>query len=214
MRWFRFSIASLLGVVLLVAIAVAALRSASDPWDSGLFGLTLVTLLVSVLLTVHRVERQRAYWLGFALFGWAYLVASLIPPIESRLPTTRGIAFLASRWPALSPQGMAFADFDNDGSLDLFVVNASAPGTVYLNNGNGSFQNKATWALAGQPGSPPIFRGTPITIGSPAHFARILHSLLALVIAFAGGHLSGFLYTTSRHRREIEPNAPPGESLA
>src|SRR5947209_1102217 len=38
MRQFRFSIASLLGVVLFVGVGIAALRAASDPWDSGVFG--------------------------------------------------------------------------------------------------------------------------------------------------------------------------------
>src|ERR1700730_17908009 len=87
---FRFSIASLLGLVVFVAIAVAALRAASDSWDSALFTTTLAMLLVSVLLTVHSVERKRAFWVGFCLFGWAYLVASLVPQVEPRLVTTKG----------------------------------------------------------------------------------------------------------------------------
>ena len=79
MRRIRFTIASLLGVVLFVAVAFAALRAATDAWDSGVFGLTLGLLLTSVLLAVHRAGGRRAYWLGFALFGGTYLGASLIP---------------------------------------------------------------------------------------------------------------------------------------
>jgi hypothetical protein len=81
MRLPRYTIRSLLGVVLFVAIAVAALRASTDGWDSWLLGLTLLSLQTAVLLAVHRTDRKRAYWLGFGSFGWVYLVASLIPPI-------------------------------------------------------------------------------------------------------------------------------------
>src|SRR4051794_30627867 len=99
MRRFRFSIAGLLMVVFFVAVAVAALRASTDAWDSGVLGLALVTLTMAVLLAVHRTERRRAYWLGFALFGCVYLVASLVPTIESRLPTTKGLAYLDAKVP-------------------------------------------------------------------------------------------------------------------
>ncbi len=61
MRHPRFTIASLLGVVLSVAVAFAALREATDLWDSGVFTAALAALLVSLLLAVHRRDRKRAY---------------------------------------------------------------------------------------------------------------------------------------------------------
>jgi hypothetical protein len=93
MRRIRFTIGSLLGVVVFVAVTFAALREATDLWDSGVFTATLGLLMVSVLMAVHRNERKRAFWLGFALFGWSYLIASLVPPVESRLLTTKGLAY-------------------------------------------------------------------------------------------------------------------------
>jgi hypothetical protein len=86
MRRIRFSIASLLGLVLFVAAVAAALREANDIWDSGMFTLAVSLLLASVLLALHlsvlmathRTGRRRTAWTGFALFGWAYHVASLM----------------------------------------------------------------------------------------------------------------------------------------
>jgi hypothetical protein len=94
MRNLRYNIASILGAVLFFAVGFAALREADDLWDSGLFSLTLGLLLAAVLLAVHRTEARRAFWIGFALFGWGYLSLSLIPSTESRLITTKALAYL------------------------------------------------------------------------------------------------------------------------
>jgi hypothetical protein len=94
MRDPRFNIASMLGVISFVAVGFAALREATDLWNSGLFSLTLGVLLSAVLLAVHRTEARRAFWIGFVLFGWGYLSLSLISSTESRLITTQALAYL------------------------------------------------------------------------------------------------------------------------
>src|SRR5271155_1533513 len=97
MRRIRFNIASLLGVILVLGVGFAALRESSDLWESGVFTLTLAALLISILLAIYRTESRRAFWIGFALFGWIYLGLSLVPPIESRLITTKTLAYLDSK---------------------------------------------------------------------------------------------------------------------
>jgi hypothetical protein len=94
MRDPRYNIAGMLGAISFVAVGFAALREATDQWDSGLFSLTLGLLLNAVLLAVHRTEARRAFWIGFALFGWCYLSFSLISSIESRLITTQALTYL------------------------------------------------------------------------------------------------------------------------
>ncbi len=61
MRRFRFSIASLLGAILFISVALAALRASTDVWDGCLLGLALLILLTAILLAVHRTDRKRAY---------------------------------------------------------------------------------------------------------------------------------------------------------
>src|SRR5271157_2220571 len=99
MKHIRFSIASLLLVVLFVAVGFAALRESNETWTSGVFTLTLAALLISILLAVHRTESRRAFWIGFALFGWTYLGLSLVPSIESGLMTTKALAYPDSKVP-------------------------------------------------------------------------------------------------------------------
>jgi hypothetical protein len=166
MKGLRFSIASVLLAILLVAVAVAALRAASDRWDGALLGSTLLILQSAILLTIHRTERRRAYWLGFALFGWAYLIVSLIPPLESRLPTTKGLAYVGTTWIWPPPAGLAYFDYDSDGTLDLVVAGASSLKPPYLISTSGTREN----------------------------FVFIGHSLLTLLSGFIGGRLSRGMY--------------------
>jgi hypothetical protein len=72
----------------------AALREASDLGESGLFSLTFGVLLISILLVGHGTKCRRAFWIAFALFGWIYLVFTLMPSIDSRLITTKVLAYL------------------------------------------------------------------------------------------------------------------------
>src|SRR5271166_2303298 len=103
MRRIRFNIASLLGVILVLGVGFAALREANDTWESGVFTLTLAALLISILFAIHHTESRRAFWIGFALFGCTFLGLSLVPSIESRLMTTKGLAYLDSKVPGRSP---------------------------------------------------------------------------------------------------------------
>src|ERR1700722_5210451 len=90
----RYNITGALGAILFVAGGFAALREADELWDSWLFSLTLGLLLFAVLLAAHRTGDRRAFWIGFALFGWGYLSLSLIPSTEPRLIATKAISYL------------------------------------------------------------------------------------------------------------------------
>ena len=192
MRPFRFSIATMLGVVLLVAVALAALRASTDAWDSGVLGLTLLILLAAILLAIHLTERRRASWLGFALFGWAYLIASLIPPVGSRLPTTMGLAFIDTKIPGRQRAWVTAV-------LAYTSTAGTNPvqGYVYPQQGNTLVASPqgGVWLWDATTGKPLAGPG-----GSTESFIRIGHSLLALALAFLGGHLSRYLWQTGQGR--------------
>lgn len=71
--WPRFSIRQLLAFTALVAVACIALLNPSV-CAASLLGLVTLILAATVLLAIFRKEEQRAYWIGFACFGWLYLL--------------------------------------------------------------------------------------------------------------------------------------------
>ena len=92
MRFVRFSIAGLMGAVLTAALGLTALRSASETWAGAALLLTCGVLGLAVVGVVSRAADERAWWLGFALFGWGYLALALwSPPSATKLPTVTGL---------------------------------------------------------------------------------------------------------------------------
>jgi hypothetical protein len=181
MRRFRFHLGSLVIVVLLMGIGFAALRESNEIWDNSIFSITLGVLSISILLAIHRTEKRRAFWLGFALFGSAYLGLSLVPSIESRLITTEVLTFLDSKMTRPSPVGLSYPDIDYDGKIDLIVANDTT----------GLFKS-----LVGT-----LPKGSS---GTSEHFIRIGHSLLAIVAAILGGQLSRYLRSRDERRLSLE----------
>jgi hypothetical protein len=201
MRLPRFKIRSLLGVVLFAGIAIAALRASTDAWDSGILGLTLLILLTAVLLAVHRTDQRRAFSSGFALFGWAYLVASLIPQIGFRLPTTMGLTFIDSKIPGRQTSWVAtFLPYPNT-NIETVGTN-SVQGYVFtpqVNNLYTSIQNNV-WLWDATTG-----KLVPGPGDTTENFIRIGHSILALVLAFVGSQLSRYLYDRGRRESVLSP---------
>jgi len=180
MRRIRFTIAGLLVIVLFVAVGFAGLREASDLWDSGLFTVTLGILLISILLAVHCSVSRRAFWIGFALFGWIYLGLSLVPSIESRLLTTKALAYLDSQVPGRFPT--------------VYTVQLAGTGSGSPSN---QVQNIYLTAVSNQQA---VLTGRLLggSSGSTENFVRIGHALVALIVGWFGGLLSRRLCHTSR----------------
>jgi hypothetical protein len=88
MRSIRVSIASLMGAVLIAALCLAVLRSGSGIWAGVTLLATCGVFGLAVIGVVCRDVTERAWWLGFALFGWGYLALAFWSPfIKTKLPT-------------------------------------------------------------------------------------------------------------------------------
>ena len=74
MRGFRISIARLMAVVLVTSAALVSLMFASELVAGTVLLATLVILMLASLGVVYRRGSARAFWVGFAAFGWGYMV--------------------------------------------------------------------------------------------------------------------------------------------
>lgn len=186
----RFSIRGLLGLIGYFGVACAGLLSASDLWDSILFSATCALLTASVLMVILRWGEKRAFWLGFGLCGWLYLGASLIPAVETRLLTRLGLAYLDAKltrvvsvdmqFTNVIAAGVAYADLDSDGAVDLFVTNQS------------------------------LTRPGFVVGGTSRNFIRIGHTLVALALAFVAGELCRRAYAAGQKRAGDFPRGDAG----
>jgi hypothetical protein len=127
MRAFRFSIAGLMGTVLVAAFGVAALRAGSANWAGAIFLLTSVVLGLGLVGLVCGKRTQRAWWLGFSSIGWGYLILGLwtLSSHQLTLPTERLLRLLATKiGPSIGPPGDPF-ELDRFGpdswSIDSFM---------------------------------------------------------------------------------------------
>jgi hypothetical protein len=198
MKRIRFNIATLLVVVLFVAVGFAGLRQADEMWDSGLFTVTIGVLLISILVAIHRPEKRRAFWLGFALLRSAYLGLCLVPSIESRLITTRALAYLDSKVVRRS--------------IELYAVLDTGTRSVTGNNQVSNVTLAFRAATAGQ-GRLRLWNGVTCKplggwSGTTQSFVRIGHSLLSGGLDVHDLRLPQTLGTETGHRRRSSDASP------
>jgi hypothetical protein len=70
----RVSVFGLMALVLFLSIGIGALRLASAAWAGAMTLATPCALVWAILGVAYRRQGKRAFWLGFALFGWGYMI--------------------------------------------------------------------------------------------------------------------------------------------
>jgi hypothetical protein len=88
----RHTIAGLMLMVLACAVAVAALRYASELWVTVVLDTALILLGCLVFGVAYRTGARRAGWLGFLVFGGGYVAIAFTPwgaELKTNLPVTR-----------------------------------------------------------------------------------------------------------------------------
>lgn len=81
----RSSIARLMSLVLACGVGVAALHSPTPLWTATIYTLALALLGLAVPGLIYRTGPRRAFWVGFAAFGWGYWFLALSPWIGDQV---------------------------------------------------------------------------------------------------------------------------------
>ena len=123
----RFSILTLLGLVAVAAVGCAALLNANEMWASIVGTLVFVVVLSGVIASVYRSGSNRAFSIGFALFGVAHFCADSIAPLSHLL--TEPISTLA--WAYIDGATLE-TDVGEVGTLDFgFHARPVVAGEIY-----------------------------------------------------------------------------------
>jgi hypothetical protein len=174
----RFSIATLMVVVLACGVALAALHTASEDWAGAILMLTLSFLGTSLLGWMIRKESKRAFWAGFAIFGCAYMLIEFVPKLWDQavdpLPTGRLLYEIHSK---VVPSGVPVFDVGAGEKINI-------SGRSYVGIGDGRFVDQGSAA------SSHLLRLALPGAANYEPFLRIGHCLFALLAGLIGGGIA------------------------
>ncbi len=75
----RITIAGLMVIVLYVALGFAALTNANYFWADATYTLAIISIATALLGTIVRKGTARVPWIGYAVFGWTYVLLDVLP---------------------------------------------------------------------------------------------------------------------------------------
>jgi hypothetical protein len=183
----RFTILGLMGLVLGIAVATAALRNADDSWAGGLILAMAAFIGLVTLSAFYSSGRRRAGRLGFVVFGGGYFALVFLGLSDydlAVLPTTRLLAYVNQR----AAQPWTFA----------FTTAAPGPmgqGTVLLSNvTSGPMPNTVTTTTTSQFVAPIVASATASArwrsalpgAANYSAFTAVGHCLFAVVAGLCG----------------------------
>jgi len=200
------------------ALSLIALRSASMTWVAAILVMALSTLAASILLAVYRRGVQRSYWIGFATFGWLYLLFLVFSWTLGR--TTSNDSPLRAQ--NLLTQRLSTATYHwlYDKAFDKYYAMQNMGSSMGSMGGDAGYSSAGMMAggmpMVSATGDPSVSAGPmPLapafaTPGSPPgpserDFVNVAHLLWTLLFAATGGYLACLFYSTGPGRSEGQP---------
>jgi hypothetical protein len=101
---FRFSIASMMAAVLIIALSFAALRINSALCAGIILLTTLALLCTAIFMSVAESGPSRLVWIGCAVFGWPCFIVGFGPVANERLGPPRLTAMFEEAIPYINPE--------------------------------------------------------------------------------------------------------------
>jgi hypothetical protein len=186
----RLSIRTLMVFVLVSAICLAAVTNASEPWAVMMILIVLVVVVAATAVAVCTQGNRRAWCMGFAFLGGAYLITSNSPG-GSQSNTTRALRYViaqASRSPVIVAEVPAQHFRTTSGELDRAALESFVR---HIGPGSPSYHPASDHILViRQPG----FWWRTLLPGTANRdaFIRVGHAFFALLAGLLGG-TAGYL---------------------
>lgn len=190
----RFSLRWLFGIVSFVALGCGLLIYATSLLSRLTFTLLLVGLMAAVLAAVFRAGERRAFWVGFAGFGFAYIwlicgswqAPSGNGPLRDSLATTAALKWCREKVPRTTS----------------LTVSAQSPGGMMA---GGMGMGEGMMPSAGMMSNAPVIANVS---GPPdwIDFSTTGHSLFAFLLAALGGIVAMGCYRKARTVGQMRVN--------
>jgi hypothetical protein len=188
----RFSIRQLLVATALVAFGCLALLKSSSFLAAAMMGTVALVLVAAAVLAIYRAGDLRAFWLGFAIFGWSYLLlcyGSIFNENNSPIG-----------WRRIITGQLATALYDR-----IYASAAIQPTIAHPTDPFRAPPPSAAYPADPFGAPPPSMAGGPFGTGTgpqtiqiatgpnPVDFLNVAHSLWATLIAFGGGWFAAWV---------------------
>jgi hypothetical protein len=203
MKRLRLSIGGMMSLVLVAGFGAAALANATPIWASITFALALAVLLGATLGAIAHRGARRVAWMGFAAFGWTYLVLAFGPLAVANGVTAPPFPTLIAYEPlreAITPDtrrvndGLSVIILDRDPRPEpLSGSTGQVPGPGMLAQAPVSVAGQFSVARLGGMGG-----GIPTRVLDFMQLRRILHALGAIGFGLVGALVGGVIAIRDR----------------
>jgi hypothetical protein len=209
----RFTILSLMGLVVVLAVGIAALRQADDDWAGGMLLAAPLFLCIALVGGLCGREASRSRRLGFASFGWAYFALAFLGLSDdnlARLPTSRLLQYVHQQVVGTLPMNVTFTS-------TYIVSSVNVPTTLNVTSepatGGGSGQVTLAQSAFGT-GTPNRWKVILPGAANSEAFQSVGHCLFALIAGLMGAFVArwfkkGCREAVERGRLEMEPGTMP-----
>lgn len=217
---FRFSLLHFLIVITLVAVGLAALASGSRLAASGAFTLYIGLLCLALAGALVVRGEARPFWIGFAVFGWAYFFLSFDASTETQSRnwgSIWGLTRINFNYSGQDPPaGGHLLTTEAIDFLEEHLVGSRAVGSKVMAQWTSGGYYPATiksydgsmYTVAWDDGSTPTLV-SPAGIKGYAPYARLSgHSLFGALAGLAGGVLT-VLFFGEKPAKSANSATPP-----
>jgi hypothetical protein len=231
MNRFRFSLGSFLIVVTLLALALAALVSQSRLAASAALTAYLVLLCLALAGALIPHTGNRAFWIGFAIFGWTYWFVEFDTGVNAagQPRTTMAMAVYTSFIPnqSAAPQHMGLLTQDVIEYLETHLTPGREIGAKVMAQWRGGSYysgtileaNEGQYLIKWDDGSPQQWTPSNQILPHVPSMRVAAHAVMGGLFALIGGVVVALFFGSKRSAADpastaAPANSPPSSSAA
>jgi hypothetical protein len=177
----RVPILPILTVLVFGTLATVSLLQGRSAWLNFILIATVILLGISMIGALQRQEARKAFWQGFAVFGWGYLAMAFVP----WFPHQAGLELPTSRMLVVAHAKVTATPVDPRNSFEIMKAGPVAP-VAHSEAETASAEGRSQQTASAF-----------FVAGDVRQFVVVGHCLLALLVALIGSGIARLFYQTN-----------------